>query len=497
MRSGNRKKYLAIAIALTLVLQFSFFGSAKVSATEIDPSEQKAASQTIAAQDEQAVAMDEAEEVPLAEGRTDEVSEAASPETTEEQVTSVQDTPAPAGAQQEQPAASDDVAAPAKTDEEQPEKQTAKVSSAKKASGTKKIKAENRTITIKVGSLSKVFLDPELSLPTLPNNEVPYSIEGDLSDEERALLVDIITFTHGNKTTDGKTTFPNAGTYSLSVEDPEVIEASLPEGCTINCSQGTLVIKPMPVTVTIIGKNTTARYDGKVHHAGGFSIESSYSGYTRKKVELKPKYSKQANVNRRKPGKKMMGLKVSMFRNTDPNYDVTFKKVIDGYAKVYPKDGPVPEPEKDSNSGSNGSSNSSNNGNGNGSNSSSNNGYTGSSNGGNGGNGGYYDANGNYVPYDNNGNGSNSGNGTSEQASGQNGDNNGGTEAIDDNDTPKTDGSGTETIDDNDTPKTDGDEADDGSDTMPSMLPIILIILAIIAAFLLLLFSRRKRDDEQ
>ena len=95
------------------------------------------------------------------------------------------------------------------------------------------------------------------------------------------------------------------------------------------------------------------------------------------------------------------------------------------------------------------------------------------------------------------GNGSNSGNGTSEQASGQNGDNNGGTEAIDDNDTPKTDGSGTETIDDNDTPKTDGDEADDGSDTMPSMLPIILIILAIIAAFLLLLFSRRKRDDEQ
>jgi hypothetical protein len=78
-----------------------------------------------------------------------------------------------------------------------------------------------------------------------------------------------------------------------------------------------------------------------------------------------------------------------------------------------------------------------------------------------------------------------------------NGDNNGGTEAIDDNDTPKTDGSGTETIDDNDTPKTDGDEADDGSDTMPSMLPIILIILAIIAAFLLLLFSRRKRDDEQ
>lgn len=58
MRSGNRKKYLAIAIALTLVLQFSFFGSAKVSATEIDPSEQTAASQTIAAQDEQAVAMD-------------------------------------------------------------------------------------------------------------------------------------------------------------------------------------------------------------------------------------------------------------------------------------------------------------------------------------------------------------------------------------------------------------------------------------------------------
>lgn len=492
MRSGNRKKYLAIAIALTLVLQFSFFGSAKVSATEIDPSEQTAASQTIAAQDEQAVAMDEAEEVPLAEGRTDEVSEAASPETTEEQVTSVQDTPAPAGAQQEQPAASDDVAAPAKTTGDQPENQPAKAASAKKTSGTKTVKADNNTITIKVGTLSKVFMDP--SLTELPSNEVPYSIEGDLSDEERALLEVIITFTHGNKTTDGKTTFPNAGTYSLSVEDQEDLETSL--GCPVNCIPGTLVIKPMPVTVTIIGKNTTARYDGKVHHAGGFSIESSYSGYTRKKVELKPKYSKKANVNRRKPGKKMMGLKVSMFRNTDPNYDVTFKKVIDGYAKVYPKDGPVPEPEKDSNSGSNGSSNSSNNGNGS-SNGSSDNGYTGSSNGGNGGNGGYYDANGNYVPYDNNGNGSNSGNGTSEQASGQNGDNNGGTEAIDDNDTPKTDGSGTETIDDNDTPKTDGDEADDGSDTMPSMLPIILIILAIIAAFLLLLFSRRKRDDEQ
>lgn len=405
----------------------------------------------------------------------------------------MQDIPAPAEAQQEQTAASNESAAPAKATGDQPENQPAKAASAKKTSGTKTVKADNNTITIKVGTLSKVFKDPFFELNPLPNNEVPYTIEG-ADEEQRALLVEIISFKHGESSTNGNAKYPNAGTYSLSVEDPESLEASL--GCPVNCIQGTFVITPMPVTVTIIGKNTTARYDGKVHHAGGFSIESSYSGYTRKKVELKPKYSKQANVNRRKPGKKMMGLKVSMFRNTDPNYDVTFKKVIDGYAKVYPKDGPVPEPEKDSNSGSNGSSNSSNNGNGS-SNGSSNNGYTGSSNGGNGGNGGYYDANGNYVPYDNNGNGSNSGNGTSEQASGQNGDNNGGTEAIDDNDTPKTDGSGTETIDDNDTPKTDGDEADDGSDTMPSMLPIILIILAIIAAFLLLLFSRRKRDDEQ
>ena len=499
MRSGNRKKYLAIAIALTLVLQFSFFGSAKVSATEIVPSEPAAASQTIAAQDEQAVTIDENEDVPLAEAQTDDTTDAASTESTDEQIASEQVTPAPAGAEQEQAAASNDSEVPAKASVDQPEKQAAKAGSAKKPSGTKTIKADTKTITIKVGTLSKVFMDPELYLPTFPNNEVPYSIEGDLTDDERALLIDIITFTHGDSSTDGKAKFPNAGTYSLSVEDPEIIEASLPEGYTVNCSQGTLVITPMPVTVTIIGLNNTARYDGKIHHAGGFTIESSYSGYTRSKVELKEKYSKQANVNKRKPGKKMMGLKASMFRNNDPNYDVTFKKVVDGYVKVYPKDGPVPEPEEeDNNNGSNGSSNNGSNGN----NGNGNGGYY-DSNGnyvpyGNGNNGGYYDDNGNYVSYnDGNGNNNGNGNGTSEQADGQNGDDNGGTEAIDDNDTPKTDGSGTETIDDNDTPKTDGDEADDGSDTMPSMLPIILIILAIIAAFLLLLFSRKKRDNEQ
>ncbi|MBQ3923983.1 MAG: hypothetical protein II696_00510, partial [Firmicutes bacterium] len=284
----------------------------------------------------------------------------------------------------------------------------------------------------------------------------------------------------------------NAGTYKILLDETYLFE--IPEGledCTFNFESGTFTILPRQVTVTITGHNFTARYDGKVHHASGYDVSHNYNTHY---VKIKDK--KLANVNKRKPGKRMMGLKASMFENTNPNYDVTFK-IVDGYVKVYPKDGPVPEPEEeDDNNSSNGSNgnNGGNGGNGNGGYYDSNGNYVPY---GNGNNGGYYDDNGNYVSYnDGNGNNNGNGNGTSEQADGQNGDN-GGTEAIDDNDTPKTDGSGTETIDDSDTPKTDGDEADDGSDTMPSMLPIILIILAIIAAFLLLLFSRKKRDNEQ
>ena len=480
MRSGNRKKYLAIMIAAVMVFQFSFFGSLKASAAETEP----APDQVTVMQDGTVVeGENETEDVVTEPGYTN----APEQQVSEEAAAEEQAEPAEAADSFEEPAAAED----------QNQKQPAAKGSSKKELKVKKTKADEKVVTIKIGTLTKTFKDPSLS--PLPNNEVPYTLEGDLSDEDRSLLTDIITFKHGNSTVDGSAKYPNAGTYSLEVEDPEVISLSMPEGYTFNYEPGKLVVKPMPVTVTIIGLNNTARYDGKVHHAGGFKIESSDSSYTRSKVELKKKYEKQANVNKRKPGKRMMGLKTSMFLNNDPNYDVTFKKVIDGYVKVYPKDGPVPEPEEDNN-GSGSSS-----GNGNSSNGNSYGYYDANGNWINY-SGGYYDANGNWVNYSDNGNGGSSastgdngnGNGNGSSA-GQEGSQSG-TETIDDSSTPTTDGSGTETIEDDDTPQTtpdEGENADDEEDGMNNILPIILAIIAAIIAFLIILFTKRRRNDSQ
>lgn len=486
MRSGNRKKYLAIMIAAVMVFQLSFFGSLKASAAETEP----APDQVTVMQDGTVVeGENKTEDVVTEPGYTN----APEQQVSEEAAAEEQAEPAEAAESFEEPAAAED----------QNQKQPAAKGSSKKELKVKKTKADEKEITIKVGTLTKTYKDPELYLPQLPNNEVPYTLEGDLSDEERSLLTEIITFKHGNSTTDGSVNYPNAGTYSLEVEDPEVISASMPEGYTINYEAGKLVIAPKPITVTITGHNRTARYDGSTLVAAGYDVSSNYG---KRYVDLKKKYRNQNKtvVKRKNPGKSMMGLKASMFESTNDNFDVTFK-VVDGYVKVYPKDGPVPEPEEDNN-GSGSSSRNGNSSNGNGSGNSY--GYYDANGNWVNYNGGYYDANGNWVNTTNDGNG---GNGTS-ASTGDNGNGNGngssagqegsqsGTETIDDSSTPTTDGSGTETIEDDDTPQAtpdEGENADDEEDGMNNILPIILAIIAAIIAFLIILFTKRRRNDSQ
>ena len=482
MRSGNRKKYLAIMIAAVMVFQFSFFGSLKASAAETEP----APDQVTVMQDGTVVeGENETEDVVTEPGYTNAPEQQVSDEAAVEE----QAEPAEAAESFEEPAAAED----------QNQKQPAAKSSSKKELKVKKTKADEKVVTIKVGTITKTYKDQEIETntdrETLIANDTPYTIEGDINGEDREMLSSIVLFSLDMAESVVR---PDAGEYTISILDKnlENINEWMP-GYKINCEAGKLVIAPKPITVTITGHNRTARYDGSTHVAAGYDVSSNYG---KRYVDLKKQYRNQNHtvVKRKNPGKSMMGLKASMFESTNDNFDVTFK-VVDGYVKVYPKDGPVPEPEEDNN-GSGSSS-----GNGNGSNGNSYGYYDANGNWINY-SGGYYDANGNWVNYSDNGNGGSSastgdngnGNGNGSSA-GQEGSQSG-TETIDDSSTPTTDGSGTETIEDDDTPQAtpdEGENADDEEDGMNNILPIILAIIAAIIAFLIILFTKRRRNDSQ
>lgn len=114
--------------------------------------------------------------------------------------------------------------------------------------------------------------------------------------------------------------------YSLTWNDVVSTNYTLVENL------GTLTITPAPVTVTITGHVTTAKYDRAEHVATGYEVKidkKTTADYNANMFN----FSGTAEAKRTQYGYDYMGLKAEQFTNTNPNFDVTFV-VNDGYVSI-------------------------------------------------------------------------------------------------------------------------------------------------------------------
>jgi len=103
-------------------------------------------------------------------------------------------------------------------------------------------------------------------------------------------------------------------------------------------ADGYLMVDPIDVTVTIVGANNTAAYDGNAHHVSGYTATASTDLYD---VDHDFIFSGNAYAERThyvegadNDGKSDMGLASDQFMNTNHNFaEVTFN-VTDGYQKI-------------------------------------------------------------------------------------------------------------------------------------------------------------------
>ena len=103
---------------------------------------------------------------------------------------------------------------------------------------------------------------------------------------------------------------------------------------TFNVTDGYQTIKPIDVTVTITGHNSTVDYDGEEHTVTGYDVDIANPLYT----EADFTFSGDATVARTDVGTTNMGLAADQFTNNNPNFaNVTFN-VTDGYIKINPID---------------------------------------------------------------------------------------------------------------------------------------------------------------
>ncbi len=103
---------------------------------------------------------------------------------------------------------------------------------------------------------------------------------------------------------------------------------------TFEIVDGSLVIKPIDVLVTIVGANNTADYDGGEHTVSGYSVSIDDPLYTGADFT----FSGTAEAKRTDAGTAVMGLTADQFANANANFrNVTFA-VTDGYQTINPID---------------------------------------------------------------------------------------------------------------------------------------------------------------
>ena len=95
-------------------------------------------------------------------------------------------------------------------------------------------------------------------------------------------------------------------------------------------TDGSLLIRPASATVNIIGKNNSAKYDGREHKVSGYDVETSSGLYS----EADFTFDGTAEASRTNAGRTPMGLTADKFTNKNPNFDSVTFNVTDGYQEI-------------------------------------------------------------------------------------------------------------------------------------------------------------------
>ena len=103
---------------------------------------------------------------------------------------------------------------------------------------------------------------------------------------------------------------------------------------TFDVTDGYIKVKPIDVTVAIIGHRAIYDYDGMAHSVSGYDVQIENPLYS----EADFTFSGTARAERTEAGIEKMGLKAEQFENTNGNFsNVTFE-ITDGYLQIGPID---------------------------------------------------------------------------------------------------------------------------------------------------------------
>ena len=149
------------------------------------------------------------------------------------------------------------------------------------------------------------------------------------------------TFTNGDSTA----TRQFVGTTSMGLNETMFhnTNPNFAGNVTFTVQDGSITVTPANAVVTIVGANNTTAYDGAQHTVTGFTPTADLTFYN---VDTSFTFTPAANAvmvgdeiaaKRTDAGTTNMGLAVSQFANTNPNFNVTFN-VTDGYQTITPLD---------------------------------------------------------------------------------------------------------------------------------------------------------------
>lgn len=114
----------------------------------------------------------------------------------------------------------------------------------------------------------------------------------------------------------------NAGEYTVRFSDGAVGKTDTTGKYIVaKTVDGKLTINPLDVTVTIKGNTGTYEYDGTEKTVEGYTAKIDNNLYTEADFQL---VGSQAKISASVPGTYQMGLKPENFKNTNPNFNVTF-----------------------------------------------------------------------------------------------------------------------------------------------------------------------------
>ena len=125
----------------------------------------------------------------------------------------------------------------------------------------------------------------------------------------------------------------NAGTYDMELtEDDFTNDNTNFANVTFTIVNGQLKIKPIDMTVTITGQNSSVTYDGYEHSVSGYDVDISNPLYK----EADFTFSGTAVAKRTNEGTTNMGLAAEQFTNKNNNFDTVTFNVTDGYQTIVP-----------------------------------------------------------------------------------------------------------------------------------------------------------------